>query len=437
MTDPDEGARLLESWHANAAPWTEAVRSGAIESRRLATDAAILDAVLGRRPRKVLDLGCGEGWLVRALAARGVAAVGVDGAAPLVEAASSAGGSFVRATYAELAETPERCGDGFDLVVANFALLDEDIEPLLGALARIMTADAWLLVQTLHPLAAGGPYEDGWRTEHFRGFGDGEVDADAVVLSYPGLLDRRAARCRLRSAGPAPTRSPPGSPPPVAAPGDASRHRRRHGVSLEIWIAFTLASAALLAVPGPTVILVVSYALGRGRTSGFATVPGVALGDLTAMTVSLLGAGAVLAASATLFTVLKLAGAFYLVWLGIQLWRAGASLDGIAAPHAQAARSRMFWNAYVVTALNPKSVVFFVAFVPQFVDTAAPLLAQFVILEATFVGLAAVNAAVWALLAGQMRSRLQDPFAVRLVHRIGGSFLIGAGLLTALSRRAA
>ena len=208
-------------------------------------------------------------------------------------------------------------------------------------------------------------------------------------------------------------------------------------MSLELWIAFSLASAALLAVPGPTVLLVVSYALGRGRASALATVPGVALGDFTAMTVSLLGAGAILAASTTLFTALKLAGALYLVWLGFQLWRAGASVGEIAHRAPLAARPRMFWHAYVVTALNPKSVVFFVAFVPQFIDPTGPLLVQFVILEATFVILAAVNAAIWALLAGQMRARLQEPWALRLVHRVGGSFLIGAGLLTALTRRTA
>jgi threonine/homoserine/homoserine lactone efflux protein len=208
-------------------------------------------------------------------------------------------------------------------------------------------------------------------------------------------------------------------------------------LSLELWIAFTLASAALLAVPGPTVLLLVSYALGRGRASALATVPGVALGDLTAMTVSLLGAGAILAASTMLFTALKLVGAIYLVWLGIQLWRAGASVGEITASHARADRPRMFWNAYVVTALNPKSVVFFVAFVPQFVDPAGPMLTQFAILEATFVTLAAVNAAIWALLAGQMRARLREPWTLRLVHRIGASFLIGAGLLTALTRRTA
>ena len=85
-------------------------------------------------------------------------------------------------------------------------------------------------------------------------------------------------------------------------------------MSLEIWISFFIASAALLAIPGPTVMIVVSYALDQGRSSAWATVPGVALGDFTAMTASLLGAGAILAASATLFTALKIAGAVYLIW---------------------------------------------------------------------------------------------------------------------------
>jgi threonine/homoserine/homoserine lactone efflux protein len=208
-------------------------------------------------------------------------------------------------------------------------------------------------------------------------------------------------------------------------------------MSLELWLAFAAATTALLAVPGPTVLLVVSYALGKGRASAVATVPGVALGDFTAMTVSLAGAGAILAASATLFTVLKLAGAAYLVWLGIQLWRAGERAGMLTARRLQADRWRMFWNAYVVTALNPKGVVFFVAFVPQFVDPAAPLLEQFVILETTFVVLAAVNVVLWAVLAGHMRARFENPATLRLVHRIGAGFLVGAGLLTVLTRRAA
>ena len=209
-------------------------------------------------------------------------------------------------------------------------------------------------------------------------------------------------------------------------------------MSLEIWIAFALASAVLLAIPGPTVMLVVSCALGRGRDSAWATVPGVVLGDLTAMTVSLAGAGAVLTASATLFTVLKLCGAGYLVWLGIGLWRAApARLEIARGDRAPKESRRMFWNAYVVTALNPKSIVFFIAFVPQFVVADAPLLPQFAILTATFVGLAAVNTVLWAVLVGEMRRRFERPGTLKLINRTGGGFLIGAGVLTALARRAA
>lgn len=205
-------------------------------------------------------------------------------------------------------------------------------------------------------------------------------------------------------------------------------------MSLELWIAFTLASAALLAVPGPTVMLVVSYALGRRRATAWATVPGVTLGDFTAMTISLLGAGAVIAASATMFTILKLAGAAYLIWLGIQLWRADPVL-GSADSTTSADPRRMFWNAYIVTALNPKSIAFFVAFLPQFVDPAGPVSVQFVIMETTFLTLAAANVTIWALLAGRLRAQFHRPSVLRIANRIGASFLIGAGLLTAAVRR--
>jgi SAM-dependent methyltransferase len=166
-----EAQRLQDSWHDNAASWTHAVRSGAIASRKV-TDAAILAAALDRRPRKTLDLGCGEGWLMRALTVRGCATVGVDGSGPLVGAATGSG-EVLRLSYAELTAEPSRVGAGFDLVVANFALLDQEIAPLLAALRRIMTPAGGLLVQTLHPLAAGPPYRDGWRSEDFCGFGAG------------------------------------------------------------------------------------------------------------------------------------------------------------------------------------------------------------------------------------------------------------------------
>jgi SAM-dependent methyltransferase len=171
--DQQRSGALRASWQDNAEAWTAAVRGGAIESRRLATDAAVVAAILARRPALTLDLGCGEGWLVRALAGHGLAAVGVDGSAALVAAAGRAGGgTYLRLDYADIVAEPARCGSGFDLAVANFALLDEPVAPLLQALARILTADAALLVQTVHPLNVAPPYADGWRIEDFRGFGE-------------------------------------------------------------------------------------------------------------------------------------------------------------------------------------------------------------------------------------------------------------------------
>src|SRR3569833_2466496 len=126
-----------------------------------------------------------------------------------------------------------------------------------------------------------------------------------------------------------------------------------------LWLAFVAASSILLVIPGPTVLLVVSYALGQGWRTALPMAIGVALGDFTAMTLSMLGLGALLAASATVFTALRWAGAAYLVWLGVKLWRAGGTLD--AQPRTDAAPVwRMLGHAWLVTALNPKSLTFFV-----------------------------------------------------------------------------
>lgn len=206
-------------------------------------------------------------------------------------------------------------------------------------------------------------------------------------------------------------------------------------MSVETWFAFVIAATFLVAIPGPTVTLVVGYALGVGRRAAWATVAGVALGDFTAMTLSLAGLGAVLAASATLFTVLKWIGAAYLVWLGIKLWRAPATIDDGGAESAKPAGA-ILWHAFAVTALNPKSILFFVAFVPQFIDAAAPVLPQLIVLEITFVTLAALNAALYAALAGRARRLVRRPEILRAVNRVGGGLLIGAGVAAVAWKRA-
>lgn len=206
-------------------------------------------------------------------------------------------------------------------------------------------------------------------------------------------------------------------------------------MALEVWLAFVVASAVLLVIPGPTILLVVSYALGRGWRVAAPVATGVALGDLTAMTLSMLGLGVVLAQSALLFSVLKWLGAAYLIWLGIRLWRAGAVLE--AEPREAGSASRMLGHAWLVTTLNPKSLVFFVAFLPQFLDPKVNFWLQMAVFEATFVILAFANAFGYAVLATRARRLASRPAALRLVNRVGGTALIGAGALTALTARAA
>jgi len=167
--EPGPSARIVASWQANAGAWTDAIRGGRIESRRAGTDAAIRDAVLRRRPARVLDLGCGEGWLCRALGARGIDALGLDACAELVAAAAALGGGrYLVCDYGRLPAEEQ----AFDCIVCNFSLFDEPLEDLLHALRRRLAPAGALLVQTLYP-DAQAPVQEGWRTETFAGCGAG------------------------------------------------------------------------------------------------------------------------------------------------------------------------------------------------------------------------------------------------------------------------
>lgn len=208
-------------------------------------------------------------------------------------------------------------------------------------------------------------------------------------------------------------------------------------MAFDLWLAFAAASLALLLIPGPTVLLVLSYALTRGRSVAVATAAGVALGDLIAMTASMVGLGAIVATSATAFTVLKWIGAAYLLWLGIKLLRSANSAETPTLTLDTEGESRsVFWHATVVTALNPKSIGFFMAFVPQFIAPNEPLLLQSSVLIATFVGFAAANALAYALLADKLRQRIERPAVLRWLTRAGGLTLIAMAALTASLRRA-
>jgi threonine/homoserine/homoserine lactone efflux protein len=206
---------------------------------------------------------------------------------------------------------------------------------------------------------------------------------------------------------------------------------------IELWLAFVAASAVLLVIPGPTILTVISYSMAHGRRANIALVAAVALGDSTALAVSLFGLGALLATSAFWFTVVKWVGGLYLLWLGIRLLRAGVSPAELAPSAAPGSRWRLFANTYLVTALNPKGIVFFVAFLPQFISTSAGITRQLWILAITFVVMATLNATLYAVFAGSARRLLASPRAQRRFHLAGGSLLSVAGIWALLAKRTA
>ncbi len=178
MTTRSPDDEITGSWTDNAAAWTQVVRDGLIPSREAGTDAAIVAACLERGTGPVLDVGCGEGWLVRALAAHAITASGVDVSAPLIERARERGGGlFDVTTYADLEGDATIAAGPWQTIVCNFALLGEPLHPVLAALRRRLAPGGQVLVQTVHSWSARGdaPYRSEWRTETF----------DAFAIAFP------------------------------------------------------------------------------------------------------------------------------------------------------------------------------------------------------------------------------------------------------------
>jgi 2-polyprenyl-3-methyl-5-hydroxy-6-metoxy-1,4-benzoquinol methylase len=166
----DQDLRIAQSWENNADAWVDAVRGGHIPSRRAGTDAAIVSAVLDSSPHKVLDAGCGEGWLARYLAQHGLKVTGFDGSEPLIYRAREGGGAeFLHVSYESFIAEPQTVGSDFDLAVFNFSLFAEDIVPALRAAASVLHETGTLIIQTVHPFndISSEGYVDGWRMETF------------------------------------------------------------------------------------------------------------------------------------------------------------------------------------------------------------------------------------------------------------------------------
>ena len=206
-------------------------------------------------------------------------------------------------------------------------------------------------------------------------------------------------------------------------------------MSWHIWLGFIAASFAIAVVPGPGVMSIVGYAVSGGRRVALASVAGLAVGNAIAMTLSLAGVGMLLAASALAFSILKWAGALYLIGLGLVTILKSRPTDTQAAARIpREARTAFFGNVAVGT-FHPKTIVFFVAFVPQFISPGANYAEQAALLVATFCSVVALSDTAYALAASRASGLLRTPGTMAWAKRLGGGVLVASGVATAAAHR--
>ena len=196
---------------------------------------------------------------------------------------------------------------------------------------------------------------------------------------------------------------------------------------LETWLAYTFVTASFLLIPCPTILLVISYSLIRGRQAVFALLLGVGLGDVVAMLLSFIGVGLLLQTVSIVFQFFMWIGAAYLIWLGIRMLRDESESLKLSEKIDPEVWHAIIANAFVITALNPKSIVFFLAFLPQFINSEESFITQSLILGSTFLGLALLSVVLYSLLSSFIGQQMRLPLIHRWTNRIGGSLLIGAG----------
>ena len=195
------------------------------------------------------------------------------------------------------------------------------------------------------------------------------------------------------------------------------------------FIIFAAASAVFLAVPGPSVIYIVSRSLAEGRSAGIVSALGIQTGGLVHVLAAAIGVSAVLASSAVAFSVVKYAGAAYLIYLGIRKLIEGD--EGPAEAGARGSRRRLYTQGVIVNTLNPKTALFFLAFLPQFVDPDRAVAPQVLALGVLFLMLAMLSDSTYAIVAGSVRGWLGERRAA--LARVSGCSYVGLGLLAALS----
>lgn len=209
-------------------------------------------------------------------------------------------------------------------------------------------------------------------------------------------------------------------------------------MTIHLWLSFVLATTVLVLIPGPIVLQCIGDALANRSRQSWSTIAGVGVGDTVGMTLSLMGAGALLRASSAAFTTMKTLGAFYLLYLGVRAILSARSnkerIEQVAVQRPESALAR-FTKTSTITVLNPKSILFFVAFVPQFISPSSSFVPQAGLLLLTFVTLAMLNAWLYMSLAGVLSSRLRHPAAQRKVEYASGGVLLAAGAFTLAMKR--
>jgi threonine/homoserine/homoserine lactone efflux protein len=197
--------------------------------------------------------------------------------------------------------------------------------------------------------------------------------------------------------------------------------------------AFLLASLVLAVTPGPAVIYIVTRSVVQGRRSGLASVAGVALGNLGNALAASCGLAALFAVAPAAFTALKYAGAIYLLHLGVQMFRSAAAVGEPDRPLPAASPGRVFRDGFLVALLNPKTTIFFAAFLPQFLAPGSPPVFQSIALGVLFVAIAAVTDSAWAIGAGAAAGALRGERVRRTGRRLGAGVFIAIALFTALA----
>ncbi len=199
-------------------------------------------------------------------------------------------------------------------------------------------------------------------------------------------------------------------------------------MTLEIWFSFMLAAMIMCFTPGPTTLLVLGQALNHGKKSVLPLIAGTMSGDILVMSFSFIGMGAVLATSSTLFLIVKYLGALYLIYLGIKAWRS-SEINQFTSPN-MTNKKAIYREALVVTALNPKGIIFFMAFFPLFINSEKALLPQMLILASSFMFISMLTVACYSLGSGVLRHKMHSKVFQRTFSKVSGGLLISAGLIT-------